>query len=117
MAERAEEERTKFALARIHGKEVVSPEQLREKPLSQILGVRRIVSASANERVDGIPIGATKFFQCGSCLSRVILSGQQHHTPVRRAKIWRAADQSVLTDLRVWHGSVHTRESRLSQAC
>src|SRR2546430_3666002 len=43
---RSEEERTKFALARIHGKEVVSPEQLGEKPLSQILGVRRIVSAS-----------------------------------------------------------------------
>src|SRR5690348_17253772 len=72
MLEAGEEEGTKLPLVAINVAEMVLSQQSREKFLSQILRLVRVVTASPHERVEREPVDTTQFAQCLSCLRRCV---------------------------------------------
>jgi hypothetical protein len=65
MLQRREQKRAEFAFAPVHRSQEIFGQKPGEEFLRQVLGVRRLVAASANERIKRPPIGPTQPFEGG----------------------------------------------------
>src|SRR6185369_9370176 len=82
MLQGSEQEGTELSLFGVDGAEVILFQHPGEEFLGQILRFVDLVTAVANESVEGIPVGAAEILQGSLGLRGVTLAGSQYHGPL-----------------------------------
>src|SRR5262249_47503146 len=83
---RRQHEGTKASALRICAGERLPLQESREKFLSEILGIVRIVTTAPDINVKRVPVRLTQLSQCFLRLGRLTASSRQHDRPMRRDK-------------------------------
>jgi hypothetical protein len=90
LLERGEQERTELPLELVNARERSLLQQMKEKPLCQVLGIIRGVPSAAGEHVQRIPISAAQLSKRGLASRRLALRRPHDDRPVRGVKTRRA---------------------------